>query len=489
MSRLRASGLFITLPLLFVLILLLEPSPQPQSVRQEVQAAQGYLALDLPLQAAEHMAQAARHAPEPGTAWELAGKYALQGGEPQTAIQYLENARPSGLSVQGWQDLGEAYRQVDQLPQAAAAWQAALQMPGKTPGAEAEIYRRLAAAQQDLGDYAGAAASLQALIGLEPENARLHYRLGLLLAATQPEAALPHLEQAGRLDDDLTAPAEQLRSAILNAQPVEDPAYTLLLTGQNLAAQQEWELAAAALQRAVELRPDYAEAWAYLALALQHLYPTPAAAPDRQAGSQSGYAEMQKAMALDPDSLAVRLALALYWSGRGQYDLALEQMRAAIDLQPENPLLYLELGNFLAQSGDLFNAYGAYTQAITLQPQNVAYLRSLVYFSLQNDYQVAEIALPVARRAVILAPRDAPTLDTMAQVLIQQGDLYNAERFLQRALANDPHYAVAYFRLAQIYLLRNDLPAARQAAYQAYDQADDEALAAQVESWLQIYFP
>ena len=89
MSRLRASGLFITLPLLFVLILLLEPSPQPQSVRQEVQAAQGYLALDLPLQAAEHMAQAARHAPEPGTAWELAGKYALQGGEPQTAIQYL----------------------------------------------------------------------------------------------------------------------------------------------------------------------------------------------------------------------------------------------------------------------------------------------------------------------------------------------------------------------------------------------------------------
>lgn len=47
----------------------------------------------------------------------------------------------------------------------------------------------------------------RALLGTEHEDASIHYLLGRALAAEKDEAALPHLEQAVRLDPELTVPA------------------------------------------------------------------------------------------------------------------------------------------------------------------------------------------------------------------------------------------------------------------------------------------
>ncbi len=176
----------------------------------------------------------------------------------------------------------------------------------------------------------------------------------------------------------------------------------------------------------------------------------------------AGLAELQKAVALDPKSLAAQTFLSLYWIRQGRYDQALETIRAALEMAPDNPVLVAELAAVLAASGDLDQAYQTYQQAAALSPYDPLYLRLQVDFSLQYDYQVAQIALPLARKLVVQDPQDPTNLDLMAQVFIRQGDLVNAERFLLRLLDANPDFAPAHLHLGLLYLLQGDQAAALQ---------------------------
>ena len=234
-------------------------------------------------------------------------------------------------------------------------------------------------------------------------------------------------------------------------------------SGRALGSLGEWVLAGAAFERAVELRPDYAEAWAFLGEARQHLdearliqaFPVSGgqAAP---AKTGSALAALEKALALDPGSVSTCLLLALYWQRQGDFDQALENAQAAANLAPRSPAVQAELGGNLAQAGHLPAALEAYQRASGLAPHDPTYLRLLAAFTLQYDHQVREVGLPAARRAVLIAPDDPASLVTLGQVLFTLGDLVNAERFLQRALALDPGFAPARLHLGLVHLLQND---------------------------------
>jgi tetratricopeptide (TPR) repeat protein len=290
---------------------------------------------------------------------------------------------------------------------------------------------------------------------LQPQDAPLHYRLGLLLATQDPPAAQAYLDQAAQLDARYQPAASSIRRAALSARFAEDPAYTLLAVGRALAALGEWSAAGQAFQQAVLLRPDYAEAWAYLGEARQHagqgtlLLTVPATTGD-------GQLELRKALELDPQSLAAHTFLALYYARRGGFDLALETLRQAILLDPGNLALQVQLAGLLAASGDLYQAKETYVQAIERSPQNPAYARALVQFCLDYDFEIEQTALPLARRLAAQYPGDPDSLDVMAQVLTQQGDLHSARRFLARALALDPAHPAANLHLGQVYLLQGE---------------------------------
>ena len=175
-----------------------------------------------------------------------------------------------------------------------------------------------------------------------------------------------------------------------------------------------------------------------------------------------GLAELQKAVALDPKSLSAQTFLSLYWIRQGRYDRALETVRAALELAPDNPILLAEMAAVLAASGDLDLASQTYQQAAAQSPYDPLYLRLQVDFSLLYDYQVTQIALPLARKLIVQDPQDATNLDLMAQVFIHQGDLVNAERFLRRLLDANPDFAPAHLHLGLLYLLRGDQAAALQ---------------------------
>ena len=451
MKRRFEIDLSLRLLLLFVCLLVLGLAPRPHAYDQLLRQARRALADGLPLRASQAVAQAAQLAPWRSDLWELAGIYASQAGQAGPAIEYLERAGASStLSAQGWLALGQAYRQTDDLPAAIHAWEQAVDRYGSST----QTLKVLSQAHLEQGDYPRAIADLKALVELQPQDPLLLYRLGLLLATQDPPAAQSYLDRAAQIDSRYQPAAANMRRAVLSARYAEDPAYTLLTVGRALAALGEWSLAGQAFQQAVLLRPDYAEAWAYLGEALQHADQGTLILP--VANSSDGQQELRKALELDPDSLATHALLALYYTRRGSFDLALENLRKAIDLDPKNLSLQVQLASLLAASGDLYQAKESYLQAIQRLPQDPAYARLLVQFCLDYDFEVTQTALPLARRLVGQYPDDPANLDVMAQVLIHQSDLASAVRFLERALALDSSYTPAMLHLGQARVLQGD---------------------------------
>ena len=404
--------------------------------------------------------------------WESAGMQALQAGDPQSAVLFFERAQATAarsghpttpaLTLQGWMALGDAYQQTGNFPAALRAWKTVAALGGLSPEEAAANGLKIAQGYLALGDYPAAIGFWQYLADLQPQAAQTHFQLGLLLATQDPEAALPVLEKAASLDAKFEPPVSSLRRAIMSARFAENPAYTLLVTGRALAMLDRWPLAAEAFHRSTLARPDYAEAWAYWGEALQH----PDGAADVSLSSprpkSDGLLELQKAVALDPQSLSAQTFLSLYWIRQGRYDQALETIRLALQQAPDNPILVAELAAVLAASGDLDQANQTYQQAAALSPYDPLYIRLQVDFSLLYDYQVAQVALPLARQLVAQDPQDPTNLDLMAQVFIRQGDLVNAERFLQRLLAAHPDFAPAHLHLGLLYLLQGNQAAALQ---------------------------
>jgi tetratricopeptide (TPR) repeat protein len=469
----------VALPLL--LLPLLGIAPRPHSLARSLEGVREALEAGLPSRAAAELVRVAEFQPWRTELWESAGGYALQGADLQASLAYLQHAAALDvLSPRGYLALGDVHQQTGDLEAALQSWDTA-QQSGVQAG---EIAPRLLAVHRAQGDDQAVIADLQVLTALHPADVEMRYLLALYLAAHQPEEALAHLAQVADLEPALKSQAEALLGSIRAASRTDDPAYTLLESGRALASLSEWGLAAEAFQGAVDLRPDYAEAWAYLGEARQHLD------LDGSASQASpGLAELTKAVQLDPASFVANTFLALYWQRQGETSRALQVLEEITQLYPENPALQSELGNALAQTGNLQAALAAYQRAVRLAPDVPDYWRLLASFSARYEYQIAAAGLPAARRAVALDPGNPANLDVLGQVLLLLQDFTNAARFFQRAVDADPRYAAGQVRLGLVYALRGEMDRAFNKWKQVELAAPGSAAADQAQRLIKSYFP
>jgi tetratricopeptide (TPR) repeat protein len=183
------------------------------------------------------------------------------------SIFLLVMVRLQDLSYEDQILLGDAYHQLGDFESAEQVWRFALRSRKSSP----EIYFRLADIHRAQEDIPTLINDLKSLITIQPNNAHIAFELGLLLSTQEPESALLYLEIAAKQDPKFNESARDLQSKINTAQLAEEPAYTLLEVGRSLAAMDEWKLASLAFRQATEIRADYAEAWAFLGEAQQHL--------------------------------------------------------------------------------------------------------------------------------------------------------------------------------------------------------------------------
>jgi tetratricopeptide (TPR) repeat protein len=389
--------------------------------------------------------------------YEEAGRQAFAAGNAALAIEsFKKSAAVGSLSASGYLFWAEAYAGSGNLYTAAQVLEAETLIFGPSRDSLA----RLAQLQKVMEDFPGLIDTLKQQLDYQQthrspllEIAETNYELGILLAVEDSASALPYLRRAVELNPTYRD-AGILAFTIQRALTKDHPTYSLMAAGRELASQNKWDLAARAFQKAVDIQPDYAESWAFLGEAQQHL---------EERFADDALPALANALELKPESLVANILMALYWKRAGDLERQYQYLAKAAQIDPENPAILVDIGDASAILGDLETGYNYHLQAIELTYKDPAYLRALVRFCIRYNYNLREVALPVARQAVIADQGNPATLDMMGQLLFRLGDLLNAQRFYQRALTRDPEYAPAYLHLGQIYSLQGQSAQAAEA--------------------------
>lgn len=429
-----------------ILAVLLQLSPVPKAVSEGLQ--DGYTAEkngNLPL-AAQNYSRAAKIQPWREGLLEKSGMLYYRNNDFENAALSLQAAQDNGdLSAQGQKTLGDVYFQRQHFDQALQVWTKLVSGNKVDERVFLDIIEKM--------DSSGFTAE-QAILYREwtkqyPENAQACFQLGLIQIVDNPAEAVTRLSMAKSLSPSLAEQADTLLDVLASLQG-SDERYRLVMAGRTLGNLGEWGIANYAFQKAVELDPEYGDAWAFLAESKQQL-------------GLPALDEVEKANHFSPDSIGVKIFSALYWRRQNQPDKALAIMQEIADLQPGEYIWLIEMGNITAQGGDFDEAYEYFRRAIEAEPDNAQWLKELIAFCLQNSYEVRTIAMPAARKYLKLDHESSESLAMMGRVMLELQDTISAERYLLRSLEKDGTNTAAHLYLGQTYLME-----AQQA--QAYDQ-------------------
>ncbi|MEX2143769.1 MAG: tetratricopeptide repeat protein [Anaerolineales bacterium] len=265
------------------------------------------------------------------------------------------------------------------------------------------------------------------------------FRQGLTLAASDPLAALPFLEEIMFTEHPAAGQARTVALAIQSARLSDDPAFLFTASGRALAAVGEWRLARDALLQAVQHAPDYAEAWAYLGEA-------------QYQNGEHGYPALKQALELNPNSMSAQLFNALYWQRQSDFEQANLHFFIAAGLEPGNPAIYIQWGKSAMLAGELIEARELFERAAELTPDDPTVWKALAEYSIESELYVEELGVPAASRLVTADPTDVEAMTLLGRAYVLLGKGVTGRVFLERAVELDPNYALGHYYLA-IFLI------------------------------------
>jgi tetratricopeptide (TPR) repeat protein len=253
--------------------------------------------------------------------------------------------------------------------------------------ASAEAHNALGEAYQAFDEPKAARPEFQRAVQLDPRHAQAHVNLAaVLLQQEERKAAIPHLDLAIRL---------------FGKKP--DAAYPHYLRAKIFSEQRETEKAASALEQAVALRPDFAEAWSDLGEARKNLL----------------------------DNVG-----------------ALAAFRRAVELNPEDAVAQTRLGSRLLDAGEAHEAVAHLDEAVRRDPTNQSALNALQR-ALRRDGQTERADAVKKRLTELIRERDAGDqklvaaieLNNRGSALEKAGDLRGALMKYRAALELQPEHA------------------------------------------------
>ena len=221
-------------------------------------------------------------------------------------------------------------------------------------------------------------------------------------------------------------PSAEAYEYVLRARALERSAVS---TPAEIAA--ALEEAEGYLRAALELDPEYADAWAMMSRA--HLYRASFPVSELPAieNWERGVEAARRAIRLAPDRAAGYVALGQAFVMRGQRDAALEQFRLAAELEPGSAEVLHNQGVLFTERGELLQALDKLEQAVALEPGDSNVWNSLATVHARlGDYRDAEAAY---RRAFEqIAPHPERLQCMLLSLALTQRDLANAEAIMNR---------------------------------------------------------
>ena len=360
----------------------------------------------------------------------LLGYLRLVAGDPADAAQLLERTlelRPEYLPA--LVRLGDLRLEAGDEPAARRLYRRALDLDDSV----AAVHEGLGKAATARGEHGAAVEHFRRALALQPDASSLHYLLGQALRrGGDVEGARRELARAG------DGPVQLPDPLLLEVTGLAESAQFYVIQGSEAAADERWDQAAGAFQRALEIDPDSVAARRGLGIALSRLGDTAGAERElrralaileaRRGGAGSGSASGEEAGQIS--GLLGNLLLA-----QGRDGEALPHLRrglAVLDDPANRADQRRALGDTLARLGRLEEALAEYDAVLATPEGDTAanrVRRATVLVNLgRGDEAVAEF-----QRAVERSPEEAAVRLRFAEALDFLGRTGEAEAQRRRA--------------------------------------------------------
>ncbi len=237
-------------------------------------------------------------------------------------------------------------------------------------------------------------------------------------------------EVAERIASSLRAQLSGGERALIAAVPTINPqAYDAYLRGIELIKRQSFEDVREGrdfLRRAVELDPNYAQAWAQMTIAEAQLYfsveHTPACLERIRVAAET-------AVRLQPELSEARAALGVYYyTGLQDYSRAMTELEKALQISPNDASTLFYIGLVKRRQGKLEESNEFLKRAAVSDPRNQD-----IWSNMARSYRGMRdfvTARELFDRAYAISPDEAQFMGEKAEAYLAQGDLEMAEKVL-----------------------------------------------------------
>lgn len=224
-----------------------------------------------------------------------------------------------------------------------------------------------------------------------------------------------------------------------------------------------YDQAEEAYNRAIELNPDFAPAYLGRYQA-------------RKAGGKAGniQADLDEAILIDPDLGTAYLERAALSLEQGDLEAAQEDLSAAGEVLPDSPLLAYYTALYELEAGEIDSALLQARRANQLDETYLPAYRLLGQLAL--IHREPEEALEALETYLIYQPRDGDAWVMIGQAYLDQGELSQALRSVERAISINRSASGVYYLRGLIQLAQgegqkavNDFMAARQQGPRSFE--------------------
>jgi tetratricopeptide (TPR) repeat protein len=378
----------------------------PNNEIVKYQLAQAYLVNNNPAQAIAMLEQVVAARPNFAEAILQLAQLNLQSGKPLPVVTALEDLLKKRPDLQQARlILADAYQAVGRLDDAANLFRD--QIKGEQQSA-ADPYFLLGTVLRGQKKNSEARQAFEKAVELEPDN---------ILA----------IEQLVDLDlESKNFPlAERRVQQQLEKNPSSPAAY--FVAGKVNTAQGQWDKAASAFQKAIDLDPKFSKAY--------------------------------------------ELLISTYFAAN-KLPEAVTQLESLLAKNPEDLRALLMLALVNERQKDFAKAREDYERILSKNPNFLPALNNLAYLDTEN-FNDLDKAYELAQKAHNLLPGDGATTDTLGWVLYKRGDYQQALIFLQQAAAKVANNPVIQFHLGMAFYMTGQPDAARIAFERAAHSSAD----------------
>ncbi len=212
-----------------------------------------------------------------------------------------------------------------------------------------------------------------------------------------------------------------------------------------------WDFSIQMFERAVQLDPEFASAYAYMSLAHSGLYMLGYDRTARRAASSK--TAVDRALELEPDNAEARMALAYYYNWcLGDYDLALEQFAIAEQGLPNNPNVIRGVAYIVRRKGQYEEAVARFKTAFKFSPQDADMAMNIgETLTPMRRYEEAKEYFELS---IALAPDQTASYNYLCWVYwLWKGDTGKTREILERIVVPDENHS--YLLSTQCILERN----------------------------------